>query len=104
MRQLGELQKHAEEFEKLNAELIFIFREEEKGIDGLKEIRDRHKTRFTLALDPEKKSTQRYSNGRMEFDNYVVRDDGTIVGIVDGTLRERATAEQLLKILRDLQQ
>ena len=104
MRQLGELQKHADEFKQLNAELIFIFREEDQGIEGLEKIRDRHKTEFTLALDPDRKATQRYSSGRMEFDNYVIRKDGTIAGIVDGTLRERATSEQLIRLLKEFEQ
>ena len=36
MQQLVELQKHAEAFKRLNAELVFVFREESLGVSGLK--------------------------------------------------------------------
>ena len=103
MRQLVELQEHASEFKQLNAELIFVFREEEKGVDGLKIIRNKYKTSFTLAVDPNKKSSKPYSTSRGSFDNYVVQSDGTVKGIVDGTLRTRAKADQLLKILSSIE-
>ena len=38
MQQLVELQKHAEAFKRLNAELVFVFREESLGVSGLKKI------------------------------------------------------------------
>ncbi len=103
MRQLVELQKHADEFKKLNAELIFVFREESDGIDGLQKIQDRHPTGFTLAIDPEKKSTKAYSPKRMTFDNFVIDSEGTVRGIIDGTLRDRATAKELIKVLKKIQ-
>lgn len=102
MRQLGELQKHAEDFKKLDAELIFVFREESKGVEGLETIRDQHKTEFTLALDTGKKSTGAYSPKQRTFDNFVISKDGKVAGIIDGTLRDRATVEELTKILKEL--
>lgn len=102
MRQLGELQKRADEFAALDAELIFVFREEAKGVEGLKMIRERSKTKFTLALDPNKKSSQPYSTRRMTFDNFVIDKKGNVAAIIDGTLRERASADELLKVLKML--
>ena len=99
MRQLVQLQKHAAEFKELNAELIFIFREESGGAKSLKAMKEQFKTNFILTVDPKKKSTNKYSSGRGEFDNYVINKDGKIAGIIDGTLRDRATAEELKKIL-----
>jgi len=103
MKQLGELQKKAAEFEKLNAELIFVFREEQKGVKGLEEIQKRFDTKFTLTLDPNKESSKPYSTKRMTFDNFVIDKDGKVVAIIDGTLRTRATAMQLMKELTKLQ-
>ncbi len=103
MRQLGELQKHAKDFEELNAKLIFVFREETGGVEALEKIRERHSTEFTLTLDLEKKSTLAYSTEKMTFDNYIVGKDGKVVAAIDGTLRERATAEELMKILKRLE-
>jgi peroxiredoxin len=102
MKQLVELNKHADEFKALNTELLFVFREEAKGVEGLKMIQDKHDTGFTLAVDPEKKSTKVYSSGKMEFDNFVIDANGVVRGIIDGTLRERATAAELTRILKEM--
>ncbi len=103
MAQLVELQKHEEEFSALNAELVFVFREEQEGVDGLKKIQEKHPSKFTLSLDLNKESSKAYSNERGTFDNFVVEKGGKIVEIIDGTLRQRATAEQLLKTLSKLE-
>ncbi|MFK8115302.1 MAG: peroxiredoxin family protein [Rubripirellula sp.] len=102
MKQLVQLQKHADEFKKLNAEMLFVFREESDGVNGLKKIKSKHKTTYRLAFDS-KKSSKAYSPKKMTFDNYVIAADGTVAGIVDGTLRDRATADELKKILQEIQ-
>ncbi len=103
MRQLVQLQSQADEFKKLNAELVFVFREESLGVEGLKKIRDKQKTDFTLAVDLNKKSSKAYSSKRMTFDNYVVDSDGVVRAVIDGTLRDRATAQELIKVLRKIE-
>ena len=103
MKQLVQLQEHADEFKELNAELIFVYREEEEGVDGLKKIKDNVNTTYRLALDFEKKSTGAYSPKKRTFDNYVIDSKGTVRGIVDGTLRDRATAEELTKIFKEIE-
>ena len=102
MAQLVELQKRSDEFDKLDAELIFVFREEQEGVEGLKKIRDKYKPDFTLALDLDKKSSAAYSPANRTFDNYVVDKRGTIAAIIPGTLRVRATGDELVKILKEL--
>ena len=102
MRQLVELQKRAKDFKALNAELIFIFREEQEGKAGLQKIKSRTKTTYTLATDLNKASTAAYSRGRRVFDNYVISRTGVVRGIIPGNLRDRATAEQLMKRLREI--
>ena len=103
MRQLVQLNEHAAEFKSLNAELIFVFREEQEGVDGLKKILERSKTKYTLALDLNNKSTAGYSPKRRTFDNYVISKSGVVKGVVPGTLRTRATAEQLIKHLKEIE-
>lgn len=103
MRQLVQLNKHSESFKALNAELVFVFREEREGVEGLKKIRERTKTDYTLAVDLNKKSSAAYSGKRMTFDNFVIDGKGSVRAIVPGTLRERATAEQLLKTLKEIE-
>ena len=104
MRQLVELRKHAEDFAKLAAELIFVFREEQKQVEGLEIIQEKYPSKFLLTLDQDKKSSGAYSSQRMTFDNFVIDKDGKIAAIIDGTLRERATSKQLLEVLKKLQQ
>jgi peroxiredoxin len=104
MRQLVELKKDADQFKALNAELLFVFREESEGVEGLKKIREKHDPPYRLMLDFEKKSSRAYSPGKMTFDNYVIDSSGKVRGIVDGNLRERATAEELLKLLKEIEE
>jgi peroxiredoxin len=102
MAQLVELQKHADDFKKLDAELVFVFREEADGVEGLKKIRDQRKTNYTLTLDFEKQSSKAYSSERMTFDNFVIDKTGVVRAAIDGTLRERAAADELLKALKEI--
>lgn len=103
MRQLVELQKQAEQFKKLNAELIFVFREEREGVKGLAKIRARTKTDFTLTVDLNKKTSVAYSSKDGAFDNYVVDRAGIVRRIIPGTKGTRATAEELLKALSEIE-
>jgi peroxiredoxin len=102
MRQLVQLQQHADEFKSLNAEMLFVFREESEGVEGHKKIKDKQKTTYRLSLDLNKKSSKAYSPEKMTFDNFVVDSSGVIRGIIDGTLRDRATAEELIKVLKEV--
>ena len=102
MKQLGQLQEYASQFKSLNAELIFVFREESKGVEGLKKIQARVPTQFTLAVDPNKKSSKDYSPQPRTFDNYVIDSNGKVRAVIDGTLRERAKAEQIIKVLKEI--
>jgi peroxiredoxin len=103
MRQLVQLQKQADEFKALNTEIIFVFREEKSGVDGLKKIKDKTGSDFTLTLDLDKQSTNVYSTKKMTFDNFVIDRKGIVRAIIDGTLTDRATADALLKVLRKLE-
>ena len=103
MRQLVQLQKHADDFKDLNAEMIFVFREESEGVEGLKKITEAQKPTYRLSLDFNKKSSKAYSPRPRTFDNFVIDSSGTVRGIIDGTLRDRATAEELMKVLKEIQ-
>jgi peroxiredoxin len=103
MRQLVQLQKQANDFKTLNAELIFIFREESEGADGLKKIKERTKTDFTLAVDLNKTSSMAYSSKKMTFDNFVIDKKGNVKAVIQGTLKERATADLLLQHLKEIE-
>ncbi len=106
MRQLVQLQESAAEFKKMNTELVFVFREESEGVDGLKKIQAKvqqaNRKQFLLGLDENKKSSAAYSPKRRTFDNYVIDSKGIVRGIVDGTLKNRAKADKLLEILKTI--
>jgi len=104
MKQLVQLQKEADAFKELNTEMIFIFREEKEGPAGLKKIQERTKTKFTLAVDLNKASTRAYSSNNMTFDNFVIDKQGKVKAIIPGTLKQRATADLLLKNLKEIEQ
>ncbi len=99
MRQLGELGKSAEKFKAAGAEVIAVFREEKKEVEGLKAIVEKTSTPFTLALDNGKKKTSRYSAGNREFTGYVINSKGVITKIFQGDLRNRAKSAELLEAL-----
>ena len=103
MRQLVQLAKQADEFKSLNAEIICILREEGDGVNGLKKAKKATDTPFTLALDQNKKTTKPYSTKNKTFDNFVIDKNGVVKAIIPGTLRDRATAEELIKELKKLQ-
>ena len=42
MKQLVELDKHAEQFTEANAEVVVVFREEKEGVEGLKKIKTKN--------------------------------------------------------------
>lgn len=103
MRQLVQLQENAKQFADLNAELVFVFREEQEGTAGLQKILDRTKTEFTLAVDLDKESSGVYSPKKMTFNNFVIDKEGILRAEIDGTLRVRATAEQLIDTLKEIE-
>ena len=102
MAQLVKLQERADEFKAARTEVIVIFREEKDGVEGLKKSQTRSKTTFRLGLDPEKKNTAAYSPKRGQFANYVIDSKGIVRGMVDGDLRDRATADELMAFLKSI--
>jgi peroxiredoxin len=102
MRQLVELNKNAKKFEEAGVDVIAIFREEAKGVEGLAAIRKKTETKFTLALDNGKKQTPRFAPGKRDFSSYVVNRNGEITKIINGDLRNRAKSAELLQAVAKL--
>ena len=102
MAQLVKLQERAEELEAADTEVIVVFREERDGVEGLRKSQARAKSTFRLALDLGKKTTAAYSPRKGQFANYVIGRDGIVRGLVDGDLRKRATADQLITLLKEI--
>ncbi len=87
----------------MNTEVICIFREEKEGVSGLKKVLANTKTPFTLAIDKDKNSTKAYSTKQRTFDNFVIDAAGNIKAIIPGTLKDRATADELVKELKAIE-
>lgn len=103
MKQLVELNRNgAAQFKELGVEVVAVFREEKEGLAGLKKIKQRVDVDFSLALDTPATVTKAYSNGRKEFDSYVVDNHGIVKAVIDGSLKTRAQTEQLLAIVTAL--
>jgi len=100
MKQLVELGRNAEQFKTAGAEVIAVFREEQKEEEGLKAILKKTSTTYTLALDNEKKQTSRYSVAKGEFTGYVINTKGVITKVFQGDLKKRAKSDELLAALK----
>ena len=72
MRQLVQLKQKEAEFKKLKTELVFVFREEKKQVEGLKAIQAKRKTKFTLLTDFGGRKTRGYSRKKGQFATYVI--------------------------------
>ena len=103
MQQLVELQKHSETFNDLNAELVFVFREESLAVNGLERIGSKLATNYKLVLDNQKKSSACYSPKPMKFDNCMIDSDGVVRNNIAGSLLKRAGADALVNALKSIQ-
>ncbi|MEM8671621.1 MAG: redoxin domain-containing protein [Planctomycetota bacterium] len=103
MKQLVQLKEYESEFKALNAELLFVFREESEGVEGLKKIKQKYDPPYLLSIDLNKKQTAAYSAKRRTFDNFVIDKEGVVRAVIDGTLRDRAKADELIKVLKSIE-
>ena len=103
LRQLLELKRNIAKLESANARVVVVFREEAKGIDGLKIIKDRAKVDFTFALDNDKLQTAAYSSGDKEYSTYVIGKNGRIRGVMKGDTKNRAKSQRILDTIAGLE-
>lgn len=102
MAQLVQLQESKDDlFDKHNAKVLVIFREESEGQEGLKKVIAKTNTEFTLALDLNAEATNRYSPGKMVHDSYIIDSDGVIRAILAGKRYDRAQSGEFAKALND---
>ena len=103
LKQLLELRRNAEKLKAANARVVVVFREEAKGIDGLKLMKKRAKVDFTFALDNGKLQTAAYSPGDKEYSTYVIDKSGRIQGFIKGDIRNRAKSQRILDVIAGLE-
>ena len=103
LKQLLELRRNAEKLKAENARVVVVFREEAKGIDGLKLMKNRAKVDFTFALDNEKQQTAAYSSGDKEYSTYVIDKSGQIKSYIKGDTRNRAKSQRILDAIGGLE-
>ena len=102
MRQLVQLKQKTSEFKKLKAEVVVVFREERKQVDGIKAIQKRRQTKFTLLTDLGARKTKAYSRKRGQFATYLIDKKGVVREIIDGTKAKRPKSELILAALKKL--
>ena len=95
MKQLGQLQKNKEAFDKLGVTLIGVLREETKGIEGLKIASQKASGLSPILLDTPVKKTEAYSKN--DFATYFIGKDGKIKARLSGSKRVRPTGNVILK-------
>ena len=103
LKQLLELKRNVAKLESANARVVVVFREEAKGFDGLKIIKNRAKVDFTFALDNDKLQTAAYSPGDKEYSTYVIGKSGRIEGIIKGDTKNRAKSQRILDTIAGLE-
>lgn len=100
MKQLVQLQKQlSDEIAQYNVNVLVIFREEDKGQEGLLKVVEQTQTQFTLALDWGARQTQSYSPGQKVHDSYLIGNDGVILAILPGKRYDRAQATEFAQAL-----
>jgi len=98
MKQVVDLQKQYDAIQDEGAEVLIIWREEATGTEGLKKIREQTKATMPFALDLEAEKTGAYSPEG--FDTYVIDERGKIIAVLEGTKRDRAMGDEILKALK----
>ncbi len=92
--------KQYEAFKKAGAEVVVIYREESKGLAGLKLIRQKTGAKFPMGLDLKKKVTGDYSSSG--FASYVIDKKGVIQKVITGDVHNRADPASLLAAVKAL--
>ncbi|MEM7316875.1 MAG: redoxin domain-containing protein [Planctomycetota bacterium] len=101
MRQLGQLQKSYAEFNKMDTEIVAVFREEADGVEGLQKSISKTRATYPMLLDLKKQRTAAYSD--TGFATYIVDKQGKIAAILPGTKRQRPGPKAILAKLKALQ-
>jgi len=94
------MNKQYSEFKKAGAEVVVIYREEDKGLAGLKLIRKKTGAAFPMGLDLNKKKTSEYSSSG--FSSYVIDKKGVVQKAITGSVRSRPKPADLLAALKAL--
>ncbi len=103
MRQLVQLNQKEAEFKKLKTELVFVFREERGEAAGLKAMRKKRRTKYTLLSDLGAKQTAAYSRKRGQFATYVIDKKGVVRDVLDGTKPRRPGSDPIIKLLKKME-
>ena len=96
-----QLQENYDAIREHDAEVIVVFREDQEGVEGLKKCRDSADAEFPLLSDLNKESSGAYSGDG--FQTYVIDKAGVIRAVLDGTLRDRPMADEILSRLERLE-
>lgn len=99
MRQLGQLQSHYDEIKDMDTEIVAVFREDEKGAEGLKTAREKCRATFPFVMDLGAEHTTAYSHDK--FSTYVIAQDGTIKSELSGTKMLRPSADDILAKVKE---
>lgn len=83
-----------------DAQVVCVFREDQFGVDGLKQIQQRTQAGFQLLSDFGTKATAAYSTGGLH--TYVIDRQGVIQAVLEGQKTKRPLAEKVLAAISRL--
>ena len=101
MKQVVHLQKDYQVIKKLGAEVLVVFREDKKEVEGLKISADKSGAEFSLLTDLGRKATPRYEGLGQTFKTYIIGPDGKVKKILTGNKLVRPNAKSVVEALKN---
>lgn len=95
-----QLKKFEKQFADLETEVIVVFREDRKQVEGLKITKKKTQAPFTVLDDLGSQQTKVYSIDG--FDTFIIGKDGTIKAKLDGVKKTRPGGEPIIAELQKL--
>ena len=94
------LQKDYDKIKAQGAEVLVIFREDKKEVDGLKISAAKTGAKFNLLTDLGRKVTSAYQGYGKTFNTYVIGKDGKVHKILGGNKFVRPNAQIIIEALK----
>ena len=100
IQQLVQLEQQKQSIQSLNTEIITVFTEDKKQIEGLNLTVKKAKTDTILLTDLNSEHTKQYTS--QGYDTFIIGKNGKILARIDGKKYNRPTGATLLTILKEV--
>lgn len=96
------LQKDYAKIKELGAEVLVVFREDQKEVEGMKIAAQKSGAAFGLLSDLGRKATPRYEGLGQTFKTYIISKEGKVKYILTGNKFVRPNAQAVLEALKKM--